>query len=146
MNRPNPTPVNIPAHRMQIHIRFRDLDVYGHVNNTVYLSYFEEGRVALFNSLIKEPWDWSKTGVLIANQTIDYKLPIELTDKVFIETTILSIGTKSITFGYKIFKKTQERELECTTGSTVVVCFDYRSQKTVEIPEKWRLLFTSDQP
>lgn len=133
-----------PVNRSRIHLRFRDLDVYGHVNNTVYLSYFEEGRVNYFKALFSEPWNWAKTGVLVANQTIDYKLPIEPTDEIFIETTIISMGTKSITFGYKIYKTTKDGEAECTSGSTVVVCFDYSLKKTIEVPMQWRQVFQGE--
>ena len=41
-----------------IQVRFSDLDVLGHVNNTIYFSYFELARVHYFRELLGIDWDW----------------------------------------------------------------------------------------
>ena len=46
-----------------IQVRFADLDVMGHVNNSVYLSYFEMTRVHYFKELVGANWDWRNEGV-----------------------------------------------------------------------------------
>ena len=43
---------------IKIQVRFSDLDTLGHVNNAVYLSYFEMARIAYFTPLLGENWDW----------------------------------------------------------------------------------------
>ena len=44
---PVPTPVRVP-----IQIRWRDLDALGHVNNAVFISYFEHARLAYIHDLL----------------------------------------------------------------------------------------------
>jgi len=39
---PEPVPVRVP-----LQIRWRDLDALGHVNNAVYVTYFEQARMAM---------------------------------------------------------------------------------------------------
>ena len=60
----------------QIQIRFADIDVMGHVNNAVYLSYFEMARVHYFKQILGEEWDWNSDGILLARNEIDYLSPI----------------------------------------------------------------------
>ena len=39
------------ACRYPVHVRFSDVDVYGHVNNVKYFEYFQEARISLFADL-----------------------------------------------------------------------------------------------
>ncbi|MDA0882981.1 MAG: thioesterase family protein, partial [Bacteroidetes bacterium] len=50
--------------KYEIEVRFRDIDAMGHVNNAVYLSYFEQARIGFFNAIVDDKWDWNKLGVL----------------------------------------------------------------------------------
>jgi len=122
-----------------IHIRFNDIDVIGHVNNAIYLSYFEEARKDFFNELIDMKWDWSTEGTLLARNELDYKVPIHLEDEARIEIWVSRIGNKSLDISYRIVKNDNGNWVECTVGKSVVVCFNYKENKTIEIPEKWRV-------
>ena len=57
-------------HEVTITIRWRDVDNYGHVNNAVYLTYLEECRDRLMESLFgtEEAWDF-----VLARVAIDYR-------------------------------------------------------------------------
>jgi len=46
-----------------IPIRFSDIDSFGHVNNAVYLTYFEIARIGYWKEIIN--WDWSNTGIIL---------------------------------------------------------------------------------
>lgn len=118
-----------------IEIRFRDIDSMGHVNNAVYLSYFEQARMAYFKELVGGDWDWNNNGILIAKHEIEYKLPVLLNDSVYVETWCESIGNSSLVMAYKVFKS---ESILCTTGKTVLVCFDYKSEATTSVPQEWR--------
>jgi len=47
-----------------IPIRFADIDAFGHVNNAIYLTYFEIARSAYWEEVIK--WDWEKVDLAIS--------------------------------------------------------------------------------
>ena len=85
-----------------IQVRFADLDVMGHVNNSVYLSYFEMTRVHYFKELVGANWDWRNEGVLLVRNEIDYVKPILLNDVPQIHMTLEKIGEKSISLLYEI--------------------------------------------
>jgi acyl-CoA thioester hydrolase len=56
----------------RIHVRFSDLDILGHVNNSVYLSYFEIARVHYFGELLGTSWDWKTFTVVLVKNEIEY--------------------------------------------------------------------------
>jgi acyl-CoA thioester hydrolase len=125
-------------------IRFADIDAMGHVNNAVYLSYFEQARIHFFSQILDTKWDWKRQGILVAKNEINYKLPVVLKDRIEIHVTCSHIGTKSFTLTYEL----RRGEELCTTGSSVLVCFDHNSQRPAVIPQEWReklFLLSSDQ-
>ena len=127
------------SHTAQIEVRFSDIDVMGHVNNAVYLSYFEQARMGYFAELLEGEWDWNQHGILLARNEVDYLSPILLHDSVFITTTVQAIGNKSLTISYKVHVKRKGETKLCAKGSSVLVCFDYHAQKSIPVPEEWRL-------
>lgn len=125
-------------HISKVHIRFADIDAMGHVNNAVYLNYFEQARMAWFQELIQTKWDWKTAGIILARNEIDYHRPVLLQDHVEIETTVDEIGTKSMTLSYKVVKIKGEDRILCAGGRSVIVCFDHSTQQTIPVPETWR--------
>ena len=115
----------------KIQVRFADLDVMGHVNNTVYLSYFEMTRIHYFKQLVGANWDWHKEGVLLVRNEIDYLQPIILNDDPEIFMTLDKIGEKSISLLYEI-KVNQEIY---TKGKSILVCFNSEEGKTIPVPK-----------
>jgi len=113
----------------RIHVRFSDLDVLGHVNNSIYLSYFEIGRVHYFAQLLGKDWDWQKNGVLLVKNEVEYHKPILLHDEPFVHVFTDQIGTKSFTLSYEI----RVNDQLYSTGKSVLVCFDASQNATIEV-------------
>ena len=128
-------------HITAIHIRYGDIDTMGHVNNTVYLQYFEQARIEWFNQAIGSEWDWNSAGIVLARNEIDYKQPLLLHDEEIVETAIEKIGSKSLILSYNVIKKNDQADLLVATGKSVLVCFDYKTQKTKSVPAEWRERF-----
>jgi len=126
----------------KIQVRFADLDTMGHVNNTVYLSYFEYARVHYFNELLGLDWDWRKFGVLVARNEINYFKPVLLNHVPQIEILIESIGTKSFTLAYEV---TVNGEV-VTTGKSVLVCFDATTNQSIPVSDEWRTALEKLRP
>lgn len=120
-----------------LHIRFNDLDVYGHVNNAVYLTYFEEGRLQFFNDIAGTAWNWERHGIILARNEIDYKAPLLLSDRAHIEVWVSAVGRKSLTIEYLISKEAENARVECTVGKSVVVCINHATGETVPVPAEW---------
>lgn len=123
----------IPA-PLKMQVRFRDIDVMGHVNNAVYLSYFEMTRVHYFEQLLGLKWDYSKDGFLLARNEIDYIRPILLTEKPEIKMYTQHIGNSSFTMGYEVLVN----DVVVTRAVSVLVAYDSTTNKTIPIPTKLR--------
>lgn len=119
-------------------IRFVDIDVMGHVNNAVYLNYFEQARMKWFAKIAGQKWDWNTFGILLARNEINYREPVILQDELQIEIWCSHIGNKSLNLNYEVFiNQNGERKIKAD-GMSVLVCFDYHLRKTIEVPESWK--------
>ncbi|MDA0973383.1 MAG: thioesterase family protein [Bacteroidetes bacterium] len=121
----------------KIHVRFSDIDVMGHVNNAIYLSYFEQGRMGFFNESVGIKWDWRTNGIVLAHNEVDYLHPILLNDKPIIDTWLESVGEKSLTFMYDL---NDGKGKTFARGKSVLVSYDYETQRSKTVPEQWRAL------
>jgi acyl-CoA thioester hydrolase len=122
--------------KMKIQKRWSDLDEVGHVNNAVYLTYFEETRGYYFYEACK--WDWKVDGVILANNQVDYIRPILYLDPTYIYIRTSRLGTKSIEVQYLIVNEYE--------GSSVLVMYDYKTQSSVPVPQYIRERLAAYEP
>ena len=50
-----------------VQIRFNDIDILGHLNNTVYFSLFDTGKAEYLQQVMKGKMDWQRVESVIAN-------------------------------------------------------------------------------
>ncbi len=119
---------------VKIQVRFSDVDMMGHVNNAVYLNYFETARMLYFNQLLGSDWDWTTNGIILLRNEIDYVKSVLLQHKPTIKISVEKIGGKSFVLTYEL----KVDDVVYTMGKSTMVCFNYKQQSTVEIPELLR--------
>jgi acyl-CoA thioester hydrolase len=109
----------------KIQVRFADCDMMGHVNNAVYLSYFEQTRMHYFGQLLDDQWDWKKQGVILVKNEVTYLKPILLHNNVEIYAYLKAVGKTSFTLSYKV----RANDVICALGASKVVCYDFYKQE-----------------
>jgi acyl-CoA thioester hydrolase len=117
-----------------IQVRLTDIDILGHVNNAIYLTYFEMTRIHYFNQLVGPDWDWMENGVVLVQNEVNYHLPVFLYDQPKIHMYCNKIGHKSFTLSYELYVKDELR----TSASSTLVGFNSNQKISIEIPEKMR--------
>ena len=118
----------------EIQIRWMDLDPLGHVNNSIYIQYFEMGR-GKYMVKASPTWDWHKNMFLIASISCDYKRELKMTDRhPHVHVRYSRFGTKSFDLEYTITSGSNHEVLHAT-GKSVQVMFDTKNKTTIEIPE-----------
>ena len=139
--------LNLEAYKVStdIQIRFRDTDMLGHVNNVVYVTWMELGRMAYTDKFLPDI-DWSKEGFILANVNIDFIDPVLLNDKVKVYMRVSRIGSKSITFECLITRDFGKGEMPAAKGTNVVVAFDYQNNVSIPVPEEWKVAVKSYNP
>ncbi len=89
-------------HWTEDRVRYRDLDALGHLNSAVYSTYFETGRVTMFQSIgVQLVGDCDPFALV--RQTIDYRRELTLGVPVRIGTRITKLGRTSIATVSAIF-------------------------------------------
>lgn len=125
--------------RIPIQVRFADVDMARHVHNSVYLHWFETARMRLLQQFIASDHDWRKEGLILARNEVDYRMPVHLTDHIEAEAWCGTIGNKSFDLVYAIHRVNSERPGVCAEGRSVMVCFDYTTNRSVPLPGIWRM-------
>jgi acyl-CoA thioester hydrolase len=99
--RPVPRPEDFP-HRTVVTIRFGDLDRLGHVNNAVFATFFESGRVVI---LYNEEYGLTTPGAsfVLAHLSIDFLNEMRWPGEVEIGTAIATVGNSSLKVGQALF-------------------------------------------
>jgi len=127
----------------RIHVRFVDVDLLGHVNNAKYVTYLEEARVVYFRQFPE--LDFTKpdyvlgNSVILASLKLDYRSPTYLNETLVIGLGATELRRSSFTLEYTVEEEKTKRLV--ANASTVMVYFDYRAQKSCEIPETLRRRF-----
>jgi len=94
-------------------LRWSDLDAYGHLNNSRFLTLYEEARVALFFLGAKEKGLTSfEEGIVISRHEVDYLRPVDYATgpsgeprppSVRIELWVSEIRPSRLTVAYELF-------------------------------------------
>ena len=112
--------------------RFGDMDVLGHINNTVPVVWFELARNALFKLFDPKLELKRETFPLIMVHTdYDYVGQLYFQYEVEIKTWITRIGAKSFTAYHEAW---QQGRL-CVKGSAVMVHYDFNIEQSTLLPE-----------
>jgi len=115
---------------MKIQVRFSDVDMMGHVNNAVYLNYFETARMYYFNQLLGRDWDWTSNGIILLRNEVDYVKSVLLQHAPTIKISVEKIGGKSFVLSYEL----KVDDVVYTRGKSTMVCFNYKQHASVQIP------------
>ncbi len=134
-------PHNLPSpsefgHRADLQIRFSDVDVLGHVNNTVYMSFYDTGKALFFTDILERKVDWKSVDTVIANIDCCFVAPIFFGEKIEVLTRCEAMHEKS----FEVMQMIVEKETRAVKSAcrTVMVCFDHFTQSSKEMPEMWR--------
>jgi acyl-CoA thioester hydrolase len=116
-----------------VEVRFADIDMFGHVNNAVYLTYIESARVAYYSHItgLSDPRQFNMT---VARATVDFIRPVFFGQTLRVYTRTGRIGNKSWTLEHEL-RDAHTDEL-VATGSTVNVYYDYAAGQSRSIPEE----------
>lgn len=114
------------------------MDALGHLNNTVYLRFFEEARIVLFDRAnLRAVRAATRVGPILAATSVRFLRPLVHPDTVRVETGVRSIGQTSFVMDYRI--TSLRLDILAATGDSVVVLYDYERETKVSIPEDLRI-------
>ena len=120
--RPGPDDFRVAA---PIAVRFRDMDGMGHVNNAVFLTYFEVARAHYWRAALHEEEMTRLRTYVVARAEVDYRSPVTLSDDLVCHVRVASFGTRSFAMEYLMVEKKSGRVV--AEGRTVQAMYDYEA-------------------
>ncbi len=121
-------------------VQWGDQDAFGHVNNVVYFRWFESARIDLLNLFPSSvTMSGSGLGPILASIKCDYRRQLRFPDTVYIGSRMTRVGRSSADIGHAVISHSQDQVV--AEGSSVIVIFDYTTQRVTRIPDDLRSLF-----
>jgi acyl-CoA thioester hydrolase len=115
--------------------RFRDTDAMGHLNNAVYVTYFEVARMAYWRALTGTR-NYHEVPFILAHTTIDFRSPAFVYEQLAVGIRVSRLGNRSFDCAYRIEEEMTHR-LVCE-GKSVQVIFDYAASRSVPLSDDLR--------
>lgn len=127
-----------------ISVRFSETDMFGHLNNTVAFTYFEEARIEFLNEKgFMSDWVSNKNSAIpvVADLHCDYLRPIFFGDKLRLYVKANKVGNSSVDLHYMALNQKDE---VCLVGRGTMVQMSTVTGKGVpwEENEKVKLMIS----
>jgi len=120
---------------IEIPVAWGEMDAFQHVNNIVYLRYFESARIAYFERLgYIEFRQTTGIGPILGSLQCRFKIPITYPDQVFVGTWVSQIDADRFIIKFQIVS--QKHQKVAAEGEGVIVSYDYRENKKAPLPEE----------
>jgi acyl-CoA thioester hydrolase len=114
-------------------VQWGDQDAFGHVNNTVYFRWFESARIAYFARIgMPHALEVEPLAPILASTSCDYRSPITFPDTIHAGIRVTRIGRSSLGLEHVIVS--QRQAAIAAQGSSTIVVFDYRANKSQPVP------------
>lgn len=120
-----------------IEVQFRDCDPLGHVNNAVYVTYFEIARFAYCRDALGFTIEDAvgSESFIMARVECNFRSQARLGDRLDVRIRVSDIGRSSFQFEYEIAHADGRVVAD---GKSVQVSFNYQAQKSIPVPESFR--------
>jgi acyl-CoA thioester hydrolase len=116
-------------------IRWGDLDSMGHVNNTVYFRFFEQARIAWFESLRMGTGPHGE-GPILARVSCDFMRPLTYPGDVIVRQLLRQLGRSSVTLDLEL--RRSDGDALYAKGDSVIVWMDYDKGRSTPWPVPMR--------
>lgn len=134
-------PVAPFKHTMNVQIRFNDIDALGHVNNAVYMEFFDLGKANYFTEVNGGPVDWRTANVVVANVNCNYLAPIYFHEPMAVQTQAVYLHDRSLKLLQQLINtKTGEVKCQC---QVIMVGFDVKNGTSAPIADDWKEKLTT---
>ena len=124
-------------------VRFADMDSMGHVNNAVYLTYFEAARMAYWMHVTGRA-DLKDMDMILARAEVDFRSPLVAPESIEVGVGCASIGRTSFVLEQDMYERKTGRLV--AEARKVLVHYDYATLRSVPIGEDLRRKILAQDP
>ncbi len=132
--RPRPTAADYPFHA-PITTRWSDNDIYGHINNVTYYSYFDSAaNLYLIREAGLDIASGDVIGVVVESHC-QFHAAVTYPEELVAGVRVDKLGTRAVTYGVALFGR---EPLAAAHGYFVHVFVDRANRRPVAIPDRMR--------
>ncbi len=136
------------AFRYDVIVRWSDEDRLGHVNNSRYLTFTEDARLAWLSGSPA-----GAGGVILARSEIDFRFPVHFVagGRLVVQTAVCSIGRSSLRIRQDILWPEDSERAGAAVARTqhVLVCYDYPRgvpRPWTDVEREWLSRWQDEEP
>ena len=120
---------------LNLRVSWGQMDAFRHVNNTVFIRFFEDVRIAYFERASLSYSEMNSIGPILAEVSCKFIRPIHYPEEVIAAASVSVLEEDRFRMAYGLFSQKDER---CyAIGEGVVMAYDYAKGAKVNVPELW---------
>ena len=114
-------------YRVDVPLRWSDMDAYGHVNNVQFLRLLEDARVIGFQAWFGQDRSLLDEGVLVARHEIEYLAPLKFRPApISVDMWATKISGASFDLAYEVRDPAEVGTTLYARAETTLVAYDFR--------------------
>jgi acyl-CoA thioester hydrolase len=131
---------------LELRIDWSEMDIYGHVNNVMFMKYVQAARVNYWEQIgLTNYMQSDKIGPMLASTNCQFKKPLQYPGKVIIHTRMDFIKNSSFGLFHHLFNEAGDL---CAEATDVMVLYDFSKNEKVnflqDLRDKVKLLEGKD--
>lgn len=112
-----------------------DMDAFSHVNNTKYFRFFEDARIAYFQTtFINDEMEKTRIGPILKSTSCTFRIPLTFPDTILIGARVIELMNDRFVMKYGLWSHRHQRI--AAEGEGVVVCLDYSTGQKAPLPAR----------
>lgn len=142
MSRPDPGTLDPSRYKIELRLRidWSEMDVFGHVNNVMFMKYVQASRVNLWQHTgLGDRVGKGGTGPMLASTACHFLKPLFYPGNVVVRARVSFIKTTSFGIEHIILN---EQGVPVALASDVVVNYDFGREEKLPIPDTLRARLT----
>jgi acyl-CoA thioester hydrolase len=128
-----------PVH-LELPVLWGNMDAFGHVNNLIYMRWFESARIAYLEAMgsmgPESEAVYPGIGPILGHTDCRFKIPLEYPDTITVGVRVTDIGEDRFNMEHKVVS--HQHGKVAAEGNGLIVCVDYKRGGKVSVPQAWR--------
>lgn len=121
-------------HCVPLQIRFTDIDSFGHLNNNVYMSMLDIGKLSYYNTVLGGSLDYADIPAVVVNVNCSFLAQTYIDEAIEVWTAAAKLGKHSFTIEQRIVNS-DTGEVKC--AARTILCAIGPDHRTAPVPDLW---------
>lgn len=132
-------------YRVQVPLRWSDMDAYGHVNNVQFLRLLEDARVIGFQDWFGQDRSLLREGVVVARHEIEYLAPLDFRHApVSVHMWATKISGSSFNLAYSVRDPAEIGSTVYALAESTLVAYDFDTATPRRLRPDERVVLTEE--